>query len=109
MIELNVNSKPNQGSLSVVTIADKWPNHTDFSYAVKPIEGESLTKILIVWKNAVSILTIMKWNHVKMKTDNILNNPKSKEILNQNDYILNNVIKLIITFDLIKPAIQIRR
>ena len=40
--------------------------------------------------------TIMKWTHVKMKTDNILNNPKSKEILM---IILNNVIKLIIAFD----------
>ena len=87
-------------------IADKRPNHNDFSFAVKPIE--ILMKILIV-KNAASISTIMKWNHVKMKTDNILNNLKSKETLIQNNYILNNVIKLIITFDLIKPAIQISR
>ena len=44
MIYLNFNSKPHQDSLSVVTIADEWPNHTDFSFAVKPIEGEILTK-----------------------------------------------------------------
>ena len=44
-----------------------------------------------------------------MKTDNVLNNLKSKETSIQNHYILNNVIKLIITFGLIKPAIQISR
>ena len=38
------------------------------------------------------MLTMAKWNHVKMKTDNILNtcNPKSREILKKNNYILNN-------------------